>query len=54
MRGRVLFLYSVCCLIWGSTWLVIKIGLQDLPAFRFAGLRMAIACLCLTPRLLRK
>lgn len=54
MRGRVLILYSVCCLVWGSTWLVIKIGLQDLPAFRFAGFRMAIACLALTPFAFRK
>lgn len=54
MRGRVLFLYSVCCLVWGSTWLVIKIGLADLPAFRFAGFRMAIACATLVPLALRR
>ena len=48
MRGRALLLYSICCLIWGSTWLVIKIGLADLPPLRFAGLRMALACLVLT------
>ena len=53
MRGRALLFYSICCLTWGSTWLVIKIGLQDLPAFRFAGLRMAIACLALTPLVFR-
>jgi drug/metabolite transporter (DMT)-like permease len=49
MRGRAILLYSVCCLIWGSTWLVIKIGLADLPPLRFACLRMALACLLLTP-----
>ena len=48
MRGKVLLLYSVCCAIWGSTWLVIKIGLADLPPLRFAGLRMALACAILT------
>jgi drug/metabolite transporter (DMT)-like permease len=53
MRGRALFFYSICCLIWGSTWLVIKIGLADLPPLRFAGLRMALACLMLTPFALR-
>ena len=29
--------------IWGSTWLFIKIGLQDLPPFTYAGLRFLIA-----------
>lgn len=53
MRGRALLLYSICCLIWGSTWLVIKIGLADLPPFHFAGLRMGISCLLLTPFLFR-
>src|SRR5437016_3297819 len=53
MRGRALLLYSLCCVIWGSTWLVIKIGLADLPPFRFAGFRMAIACLLLTAFALR-
>lgn len=49
MRGRVLLLYSLCCLIWGSTWLVIKIGLADFPPFEFAALRMGIACAVLAP-----
>ncbi len=30
-------------LIWGSTWLMIKIGLNDLPPFTFAGIRFVIA-----------
>jgi drug/metabolite transporter (DMT)-like permease len=29
--------------IWGSTWLFIKIGLQDLPPFTFAGIRFVVA-----------
>jgi drug/metabolite transporter (DMT)-like permease len=29
--------------IWGSTWLFIKVGLQDLPPLTFAGLRFVIA-----------
>lgn len=48
MRGKTLLLYSVCCAIWGSTWLAIKVGLPDLPPFRFAGMRMGLACLVLT------
>jgi drug/metabolite transporter (DMT)-like permease len=29
--------------LWGSTWLFIKLGLEDLPPFGFAGLRFLIA-----------
>jgi len=36
-------LIVVLCLIWGSTWLVIKGGLRDLPPFTSAGVRFAIA-----------
>src|SRR3977135_975639 len=53
MRGRALLLYSLCCLLWGSTWLVIKIGLEDLPPFLFGGVRMAIASVALIPIALR-
>jgi drug/metabolite transporter (DMT)-like permease len=36
-------LMVILCLIWGSTWLVIKEGLRDLPPFTSAGLRFVIA-----------
>ena len=36
-------LYALICLIWGSTWLVIKIGLVGVPPFLAAGLRFALA-----------
>ena len=49
LRGRVLAVYVFCCAVWGSTWLVIKVGLRDLPPFTFAGMRMGIACLLLAP-----
>ncbi|HEY3123086.1 MAG TPA: DMT family transporter, partial [Thermoanaerobaculia bacterium] len=49
LRGRSLAMYIGLCAVWGSTWLVIKIGLRDLPPLRFAGMRMALACLLLTP-----
>lgn len=48
-RLKVALLYALCCAIWGSTWLVIKLGLADLPPFWFAGIRMGFACLVLTP-----
>jgi drug/metabolite transporter (DMT)-like permease len=48
-RARLLAVYGFCCLAWGSTWLVIKIGLRDLPPFHFAAMRMALACLVMAP-----
>ena len=36
-------LYALITLIWGSTWLVIKIGLVGVPPFLGAGLRFALA-----------
>jgi drug/metabolite transporter (DMT)-like permease len=49
LRGRVLAVYIFCCAVWGSTWLVIKVGLRDLPPFTFAGMRMGLACLLMAP-----
>jgi drug/metabolite transporter (DMT)-like permease len=49
LSGKMLPVYLFCCVVWGSTWLVIKIGLQDLPPFHFAAIRMAFACLVMAP-----
>ena len=38
-------LYALLCLIWGSTWLAIKIGLVGVPPFLGAGLRFLISTL---------
>jgi drug/metabolite transporter (DMT)-like permease len=38
-------LLALLCLIWGSTWIVIKGGLRDLPPFTSAGIRFLIAAL---------
>ena len=35
--------YALLCLIWGSTWMVIKIGYGDLGPFNVAGLRFVVA-----------
>lgn len=35
--------FGLLCFIWGSTWLAIKIGLEDSPPFLSAGLRFGIA-----------
>ena len=37
------------CLIWGSTWIFIKLGLADLPPISFAALRFTVACVILFP-----
>jgi drug/metabolite transporter (DMT)-like permease len=39
--------WFVLSLIWGSTWLFIKLGLRDLPPLTFAGLRFVIAVVVL-------
>ena len=39
--------YAAICVIWGTTWLAIKIGLRDLPPLTGAGLRFVIAALFL-------
>src|SRR5437763_7285547 len=35
------------CAVWSSTWLVIKIGLRDLPPISYAGIRFLIAIIVL-------
>lgn len=45
------------CLIWGSTWLVIREGLEDLPPFLSAGTRFTVAAMifvALVPLLRRR
>jgi len=37
------FAWVFLSLVWGSTWLFIKLGLEDLPPFSFAGIRFVIA-----------
>lgn len=43
-----ILIWLVLSLIWGSTWLFIKLGLEDLPPFTFAGIRFVIAALILS------
>jgi drug/metabolite transporter (DMT)-like permease len=42
MKSRLVWL--LLCLIWGSTWLFIKLGLTELPPFTFASTRFVIGC----------
>ena len=44
-----LLVWLLLCLVWGSTWIFIKLGLTDLPPVSFAALRFTAACLILLP-----
>lgn len=39
--------------LWSTSWVLIKIGLRDIPALTFAGLRYSLAFFCLLPLALR-
>ena len=44
---RIPIAWLALCVVWSSTWLVIKIGLQDLPPVSFVALRFVVAILVL-------
>lgn len=46
-RAVLLGVFLALTLIWGSTWLFIKVGLEDLPPIGFAGLRFVVAVVAL-------
>ena len=43
LRGRALVAYLLVCVVWGSTYLAIRVGVGVLPPFLFAGLRFVMA-----------
>jgi drug/metabolite transporter (DMT)-like permease len=44
---KIIIAYILICLIWGSTWMVIKIGLEGMTPFLSASLRFAVASIIL-------
>lgn len=38
--------------LWSTSWILIKVGLKDIPPLTFAGLRYSLAFLCLCPVIL--
>ena len=40
---QILSIYVLTCMIWGSTWLVIKIGLESIPPIISVGYRFTLA-----------
>jgi drug/metabolite transporter (DMT)-like permease len=47
LRGRAFLAYLIVCIVWGSTFLGIRIGVQGLPPFLLAGVRFTLAGLIL-------
>ncbi|HTH38448.1 MAG TPA: DMT family transporter [Pyrinomonadaceae bacterium] len=45
--------WIILCLIWGSTWIFIKIGLADLPPITFSAARFLLAVVILAPVVIR-
>jgi drug/metabolite transporter (DMT)-like permease len=43
LRGRALVAYLLVCVLWGSTYLAIRVGVATLPPFLFAGVRFVLA-----------
>jgi len=43
LRGRVLAAYLIVCIVWGSTYLAIRVGVAHVPPFLFAGVRFLTA-----------
>lgn len=44
---KIIIAWLICCLIWGTTWIFIKIGLETLPPLSFVSARFVVALLLL-------
>ncbi len=53
-RRRAILQALFVTFLWATSWVLIKIGLQDIPALTFAGLRYTLAFLLLLPLGLRR
>lgn len=50
---RAVFQALFVTFLWSTSWVLIKIGLEDIPPLTFAGLRHALAFVCLLPFAIR-
>lgn len=41
------FTFILCCLIWGTTWIAIKLGVDQAPPYTLSSARFLIAVVCL-------
>jgi drug/metabolite transporter (DMT)-like permease len=46
-KAAIVAAFLTLCVVWSSTWLVIKIGLRDLPPISYAAIRFVVAILVL-------
>lgn len=53
-RTKALLLALLVIVLWGTSWVLIKWGLKEVPPLTFAGLRYMLASLCLLPLVLRR
>ncbi len=53
-RIKAILLALLVTFIWSTSWVLIKIGLRDIPALTFAGMRYTLAFICLAPFLFRR
>lgn len=53
-RGAAIGLALLVTFVWSTSWVLIRFGLQEVPALTFAGLRYTIAAACLLPFLFRR
>lgn len=53
-RIKSIFLAVLVTIIWSTSWVLIKIGLEDVPAMTFAGLRYMLASILFFPFLFKK
>lgn len=44
-----LIVWIILCVVWGTTWIFIKVGLDDLPPISFAAIRFIVSVLLLIP-----
>ncbi|NED98105.1 EamA family transporter [Phytoactinopolyspora alkaliphila] len=52
-RLRAVFQALLVTFLWSLSWVLIKAGLEEIPALTFAGLRYVLAFLCLLPLVVR-
>ena len=43
MKSRVYFFYALMCILWGFTWMYLKISLQDMPIYKGLSIRFISA-----------
>ena len=54
MAPRKIIAFAALCLVWGSTWMAIRILVEQVPPIRSAALRFAIAVMVLVPILIAR